>query len=181
MHVSGAGPVNLQPEFYEGVGRVVVAAAGLDFMLATMVRLMSPSGEDLWAIASRPGFALKQLDKIGKQMPPRGGMYDEVRAIAADAQRVLNQRHRIAHSLHLVTETSAGLREAVTVHPKTEKTKGKQRDADDDAAFAPLPTKNELAELTSQIIRVGARAGEWLVRYAGVPHPNRASGPRPPL
>ncbi|RBY94516.1 hypothetical protein DQ244_04205 [Blastococcus sp. TBT05-19] len=165
--------MELERTFYEGVGRVVVAAAGLDFLLATMVRLLDPSEDDLWAVASRPGFAVKALDKIGRRMPPGDEMYDKARAIAADAQKVLHERHRIAHSLHVVTETAAGVREAVTVHPRTEMLKTRQRGADGEAGPELLPTADELAALTHRVLGVGARAAEWLVRYTGMPDPSR--------
>ncbi len=180
MQFSDGRPVELEAKFYEGVGRVVVAAAGLEFLLATMVRLLNPSEEDLWAVASRPGFAVKALAKIGR--PPQGGeMCDEARAIAADAQRLLHERHRIAHSLHIVTETSAGLREAFTVHPRTEMLRARQRNADAETGHERLPTADELAELTHRILDVGARVAEWLIRYTGMPDPRRITDAPPAL
>lgn len=170
--------MNLEREFYEGVGRVVVAAAGLDFVLATMVTLMSPSRDDLWTVASAPGRAVRELAAIGKGGPPHNHMYNEVRTIAADARKALEGRHRVAHSLHIMTERSPGVRRAVTVHPKAEKSKKAQPDGDEPGSFGPLLTNDEMAELTQQIVNVAARASEWLIKYTGMSDPRRAQHPR---
>lgn len=167
--------MNLEPAFYEGVGRVVVAAAALDFMLATMVRLLAPSPDDLWSIASAPGRAIRDLENLGKQLPPDGDMHIEVRAIAADARAVLNERNRVAHSLHFTVQGGDAAGPAA-VHPRTEKQKQK-RDRTPGQWDSP-PTTDDLALLTSRITQIGGRAAEWLIRHAGVSDP-REPGSRP--
>ncbi|WP_091329551.1 hypothetical protein [Geodermatophilus ruber] len=63
--------MDLEPAFFECVGRVVVAAAKLDFMLAAMVCMVRPVPEDLYAIASfrRPGGLVCLVNVSGADVP----------------------------------------------------------------------------------------------------------------
>ena len=163
--------VNMEPAFYEGVGRVVVAAAQLELSLACMVFATTPSPDDLWKIASVPGRALRDLRRLGSQMPTVD-TYDEVRTIAADAEGVLRERHRISHSLYLAGQPSEGSLQGYGVHPR-------QRTGGEDQPPDPLPTPDELHGLTQQLVAVAARAYEWLIRNAGFPDPRRAGAAEP--
>jgi hypothetical protein len=88
------------PEYYEGVGRVVVAAANLDVALACMVFMMSTFVEaiDLWGIVADPGRPLRDARRLTSQMP-RGDIFARAREIVAEAEEALIERNRVTHSV----------------------------------------------------------------------------------
>ena len=129
-------------------------------MLATMVFGFTSSDDDLFTILSTSGRPARELKTLGSQMP-RGEVYAEVRTIAADAEKVLRERHRVTHSLYMSAAPERGVPDGFAIHPRKWRTQGGDQQTD------PLPTPDELNDLASQIAKVGAQASEWLIRHAG--------------
>jgi hypothetical protein len=94
-------PWEFPPAFYEGVGRVVMAAASLDVVLAMLAGTLDSSIGGSWrSLPAQPGGALKELRRITGQLP-RGDHYLPLRDVVAEAADALNERHRIAHSPYM--------------------------------------------------------------------------------
>lgn len=132
----------LPEEHYSGVGRVAVAAAKLEAMLAQVLVSAGLADQDedwFGATTRRP---LERLRKARQEFPDG----HPVRALCHDAKRALEHRNRIVHSLAYLdgAPEDGGPARWVLVHPRS----------GDDVA---MPSAEEFHDLWSRLNALSAR------------------------
>jgi len=143
--------VELEPptEFYEHLGRVVVAGSALEAHTAEAAYFASGAAPgdigDAWRSAARPTGALGELTRQAARLP-EGDLRSELERLHADARALLDRRNKVVHSIIVLDMPDEVGGESVWLHfhPRT-------------GAEEPLPI-SELRELTTRLNAVSARA-----------------------
>lgn len=140
--------------FYEHLGRVVAAAAGLEAMLADVVTQArwEPLGMigASWKLASHPGAVMKELKEVARGFP-NDVLAAQIEALRSDSHLLLQQRNTFVHSV-LVLDPELGDEMWRHIDPRTSREE-------------PLPL-DEMRALTAALHATKRRASELCARLA---------------
>lgn len=111
-----SGPVSFPEEILTEIGRITVAASGLEFMLAHFAaEILSDVTAD--ELLSRAGRVVPAAQQAADLLYP--ALADAFGEWIVTAQELLAERHRIVHSTWLIRAAEPGRGEYYGVHPRT--------------------------------------------------------------
>ena len=157
--------------FYEGVGRVAVAAGQLDLILAQLVALLrsrelpGAGGSRDWVtiLSGKIGTPRKHFTQVASRLAGRPWAA-ALLSLHLDVEEALDARDRLIHSFHMTTVDEAGNPAALHARSVSE---------------VALPTPAELEELHGRLRSLTDRALAMLLEHqAPRPEPSRLEAVR---